>query len=695
MRNYCRVFVALWVMLIASVNAKAGQLWDFSSSYATDSISTTDAKISISEKSMVVQTGHKQDWPGVTLTAPNKTWNLSEFLQVSLDVENLSAETVKIHMRVDDPKGDGAKHSITSSIEISPGRTGTLTTKVHSTPWAFKEPLELIGMRGYPDSQKVLDSSKICRVIIFLAKPQKDYTFRIKNLRAEGSVIHLDSKGFVPFIDKFGQFVHTDWPGKIDSERTLIKVRKREQKELLAQVGPGEWDKYGGWAKGPKLKASGFFRVEKQNGQWWLVDPDGHLFWSHGSDCVGIGAATPITDRKDYYDWLPEDGSSLADSYGHGTWAPHGYYKGKGKYKTFDFSRCNLKRKYGTGYYNAYALLCHKRLRSWGMNTIGNWSEEGVYLKRKTPYVASIHFASRNIEGSEGYWGKFFDVFAPEFRQALAKRLDREKGKSINDPWCMGFFVHNELGWGNDTSLAMAALMSPADQPAKIKFVAVLKEKYGKVEKLNEAWGASYSSWDGLLESKAKPDIKKARSDLKDFYVTIAETYFKTIRDELRATAPKQLYLGCRFAWVNDSAAKAAVKYCDVVSYNRYTHSVEELRLPDKLDKPIIIGEFHFGALDRGMFHTGLVPCSGQADRADKYRKYVFGALRNPHIIGTHWFQFRDQATTGRGDGENYQIGLLDICDTPYPETIDVVRQVGYGLYDYRYNTSQPASHHP
>jgi hypothetical protein len=52
--------------------------------------------------------------------------------------------------------------------------------------------------------------------------------------------------------------------------------------------------------------------------------------------------------------------------------------------------------------------------------------------------------------------------------------------------------------------------------------------------------------------------------------------------------------------------------------------------------------------------------------------------------VGTHWFQFGDQATTGRGDGENYQIGFLDVCDTPYAETIAAARQVGYGLYATR-----------
>ena len=40
--------------------------------------------------------------------------------------------------------------------------------------------------------------------------------------------------------------------------------------------------------------------------------------------------------------------------------------------------------------------------------------------------------------------------------------------------------------------------------------------------------------------------------------------------------------------------------------------------------------------------------------------------MRNPYIVGTHWFQYKDQATTGRCDGENYQIGFVDICNKPH-----------------------------
>jgi hypothetical protein len=130
---------------------------------------------------------------------------------------------------------------------------------------------------------------------------------------------------------------------------------------------------------------------------------------------------------------------------------------------------------------------------------------------------------------------------------------------------------------------------------------------------------------------------------------------------------------------------KLAAKYCDVVSFNLYRYTVKDLRLPyDAEDKPIIIGEFHFGALDRGLPHTGIKGTINQMHRAEAYKNYVYSALDNPNIVGVHWFQYCDQPYTGRFDGENYQIGFIDICDTPYEEIINAGREVGYSMYQYR-----------
>ena len=104
---------------------------------------------------------------------------------------------------------------------------------------------------------------------------------------------------------------------------------------------------------------------------------------------------------------------------------------------------------------------------------------------------------------------------------------------------------------------------------------------------------------------------------------------------------------------------KAAAQYCDIVSFNKYEYSVENVSLPKGVDKPIMIGEFHFGSLDRGMCHVGVKEAYNQQDRGDKYTAYIQGALQNEQIVGAHWFQYLDEAYTGRGDGENYNVGFV------------------------------------
>ena len=38
--------------------------------------------------------------------------------------------------------------------------------------------------------------------------------------------------------------------------------------------------------------------------------------------------------------------------------------------------------------------------------------------------------------------------------------------------------------------------------------------------------------------------------------------------------------------------------------------------------------------------------------------------------MGTHWFEWVDEPSTGRFDGKNCNIGFLDVTDRPYPELV-------------------------
>jgi hypothetical protein len=715
------VAVLFCCTVLAEAAQTAGQLIrplvtlvDLAKPLAEGAAVPADAKLSPGSGTLRVHTGHAAERPGVTLKGPGGRWNLTGFTSLETTVKNLGKHPLSVHCSIDSPEADRAtrENCCIGSVDIPPGERATLEVRVRAR---VPKPLskKLHGMRAYPGgfqggNRSTVDPANVVGISVYVYRPSADCTFEISSIRAGRSAVFPlpeNPDSLFPMIDRFGQYLLKDWPGKTHSEDDLAAERKRETADLAAHPGPKDWNQYGGWLGGPKLEATGRFRVAKWRDKWWFVDPEGRLFWSHGLVRVTWSCGyTPITGREHLFADLPKRDSPFGAFYGRSTWAISGLYP-RGT-ETYNFSGANLLRKYGPSWPETFADVAHRRLRSWGLNTMANCSQPAIYLKRKTPYtatvysldsppqdtpgstgyVATIHDDSRVIEGTSGGWGKFPDVFDPSFKATLRNEVALHRGKAVGDPWCLGYFPGNELNWGSDeTSLARAVLASPAGQPAKRALIDDLKAKYEKIEKLNAAWKSDYASWDAMLASTTPPGPEHGRSDLAAFLGRLADAYFRQCRDAVKEIDPEGLYLGCRFAgWSHGVVFRMAARYSDVVSVNRYTETLTDLRLPDGIDKPVLIGEWHFGALDRGKFHASLREVADQQARAAAYQKYVRSALENPLVVGTHWHQFGDQATTGRDDGENFQNGFVDVCDTPYVETIEACRRIGHPIYAIR-----------
>lgn len=643
---------------------------------------------------------------GIELEPAAGTWDLTAFAEIAVPVRNLTSRNLRVILRVDDDHSRNLQ-----TVQHKGGYFEALLSPGHESAWLVvplsdgkTSPLaeKFLSMVGKPCEfvrRGIVQGGAVTRVSVFVPDPEAEQALSIGPVVARGVPAPLrdwsEARTF-PFVDEYGQYLHRDWPRKIHSDTDFVERRQAENADLDANPRPKDWDRYGGWTGGPKLQATGWFRVEKQNDAWWLVDPDGHLFWSHGVVRVGtrirvggIYRGTPLPDRETFMQLPPKD-SPLGAFYGTQPQATRGYYVGRDNHAIYDYLEANLFRKYGPQWPAEYARQAQLRLASWALNSIANSSDPAIYLQQQTPYTAIVYSAPLGrsefrIEGSTGAWGKLPDPFDPAWREQMNRTLQSELKASVNDPWCLGFFVDNELHWGDTCHLAEATLASPANQPAKQRFVAWLREKYSTPSALNANWGTQHASWNDVLASTLLPDRKKARTDLEAFSEQILDAYFRGCREAVKAAAPNHLYLGCRFAgWGNAMVMRTAARYCDVVSVNRYTRTVADLALPDGLDRPILIGEFHFDAMDSPMHPAGLVLVANQADRARSYRTYVRSALENPAVVGTHWFQFYDQPTTGRFDGENYQTGLVDIADTPYSETIAACREMGRNLYRIR-----------
>lgn len=615
----------------------------------------------------------------VSVLPPDARWNVSGFTRVELDVENPGDTPAHVSVKLFSTEGTDWFGTSQNVGFIRPRTRKVFNVFIYRPPEdRDAEPLlkQFVGMSGLPGGLlahwRNLDTKDVRALTIDLVSTDPAQTLRVYSIKATHpivpAVLREMGDGFFPFVDRFGQYKFADWPGKTTDEAALKTHAAEEHQDLAAHGVSATWDRFGGWAAGPLKKSTGFFRTEKIDGKWWLIDPDGRLFWSHGVDCVGYDSGrTPVTGREKFFELLPDPKGAFADAY---MPAESG--------QSFNFVKANLRRTFGGQWKTKADELAHRRLASWGLNTIGAWSETELEQAHRLPYTPIIHLTAPYA------FDKAFDVYNPNFaRHVMADIAAGTKGRA-DDAWIVGFFVDNELEWGNHPEDFVAELLRARPCETKRELIRVLRKTYETIDELNADFGTAYASFDAVETSREKLKSKQVPRKFDTFYTAYCDRYFEAVGTALKKHAPRQLYLGCRMHVSNDLAVNAAAQWCDVLSFNLYRADVNDFRPPGGADRPVLVSEFHFGTLDRGFFGAGLQPASDQEDRSDKYRYYVGGALRNPLIVGTHWFAYCPQPLTGRGDGENNDTGLFDTANRPYPELREAVREMGGKLYETR-----------
>ena len=548
--------------------------------------------------SVVLKSMSAEYLSGMRLLPPSgkTTFDLSTARYLAADIESLADHQQRLCLQIKDVSGDTY-----AGIALDPGEKATIKLQLpHAHIYSYPD-----GAKGV----KTLDTHSITSVAFLVMWPYEGQFSglihcRISNMRLMGApdfARHVPAQSYLPFVDQFGQYAHGQWKYKVKSYGELRADLADELGKL--QAAPSSWDEYGGWANGPQLEASGSFRTEKIEGKWWLITPSGHLFYSLGINVVKTDSDAP-------------------NGYAHPEW-----YASKAQ-SSMSFPTWNLREKFGKTNFKAdYYDFVLRRLDSWGINTLGNWSDGELTKLGRKPYMI---VAVSKPEGLPYLSGGFYDTldatFAEKMKVAETNAFavsGTALAQAVTDPMCIGFFIDNELSFPSDSAYF--------------------------------------------------------------------EPYFKACKEAITAAAPGKLYLGCRFKGLRNSDAlwNAAARWCDVISVNSYLNSVAVFTdgnyAAPKFDRPVLHSEFHFGTMHRGMFSAGLCPVGDQCERGRNYRRVVEGALRHPLFVGSHWFQYRDQPLVGRGDGENYQIGFVDVCDRPYQKLVEATRTIGETMYATRY----------
>jgi hypothetical protein len=459
-------------------------------------------------------------------------------------------------------------------------------------------------------------------IAVNMRNPAGKPTLEIRSIKLAKDDPGSDVLDRKPVVDQFGQWIPADWPGKVISLDQLKRSWAEEDRALEAG-GTFGWCKYGGYRE-TKAKATGFFRVEEVGGRWWFVDPDGHLFFSTSSTGMGAGSGEArLKGREDYYAATPP-----VDAAG-------------GRRGLTGFFGWNILRRVGEEHKDGWVDLDLKRMESWGLNTIGNWSDPRLWDAHHKAYVVNL----RGWGMESGYMG-MPDVYSAEFPKIVDASAAQQCASRKDDPYLLGYFIANEPPWPGRESLVVEVILErppSAIQAEAKKFLA-----------------------DGDTPERRKQFIYRAY-----------DRFLKVVNGAIRKHDPNHLNLGLRFGGGLPPAEmlKASAAF-DVYSMNVYSTQVNQKTMEEiyrVTGRPIIVGEFHFGVPGRGLA-PGLVQVRDQAERGVAYRYYVEQAASFPAFIGSSWFQWVDQPNTGRFDGENYNIGLVDVTDRPYPELIEAIK---------------------
>jgi hypothetical protein len=397
---------------------------------------------------------------------------------------------------------------------------------------------------------------------------------------------------------------------------------------------------YGGISE-PKYQASGFFRTEKINNRWWLIDPAGGRYIHRGLAAVntiatpGAVAALQAT-FKDKKGWGDATTKLIADI---------GF---NGFNVTFNTAESN----------SDYEAMIQAPLKMSSTRILSLMSRYG----KKRGGITSQ-------PGHAGYPGDCPFIFDQEF-ETYCKQTCKVLAKDKDNPWILGYYTDNELPWQRD-------LLD--------KYLKLDEKDQGRI--FTEAW---------VKKNKVNKD-KITDSDRDAFLEVAAETYFRITSQAIRENDPNHLILGSRFhglALRLNPLFRAAGKYCDIISINYYSAWVPNKVLMETwvkdAKKPFIITEWYAKAEDTGMNNESgagwLVRT--QKDRGYFYQHFALGLIENPGCVGWYWFRYNDNDVDEKVDASNRDSnkGVVNNRYVPYAPLVDAMRELNsrnYGLVDY------------
>jgi hypothetical protein len=303
-------------------------------------------------------------------------------------------------------------------------------------------------------------------------------------------------------------------------------------------------------------------------------------------------------------------------------------------------------------------------LKGWGINTMGNWSEETITNFPFVPrYSFLVAFKNTNNYLKGLYNEDIFPVFDAGFETFIDTTAEDFVASYKDNPWVVGYQTDNEL-----------------------RFHYIDINSYLALDATDLHYKAAYN-WMMDLHGYISP---VSDNDVLGFRAYVAEKYMSTVNNALKKYDPNHMNLGCRI--------HAAVKYdtllvkaiCDNVDVN--TINFYGKWEPAKADmdmwvnigkKPFLITEFYTKAQDSGL---GNADGAGwevytQQDRVNHFENFAMTLLSHRGSVGWTWFRYTDKNDANKGIVSDSYVVYNDLVASMANLSKDV-----YKLRDYLLN---------
>jgi hypothetical protein len=379
------------------------------------------------------------------------------------------------------------------------------------------------------------------------------------------------------------------------------------------------------------------FSIQQREGISWLTKPNGQSFFSLGVCVVNQGAT-----------W--EQFTSTNPGY-----AAFQHYQSS----------------------NHWAETALKRLQSWKFTTIGGWSDFAVLRQCRDADLAFIPVLAVGMTAG----APWLDMWNTNL-VARMHQIARDQILPLRDePRLLGYYSDNEMGWWNATLFKMT-LEQPPTSGQRQRLLQLLLENYhgNWTELLKDFETEGAGSFEELQKHGIlylRPGSQGIRT-YRRFLGMMADRYYSLVREIIRTYDARGLILGDRYqSFYYPEVARASAPFIDASSSNvnaAWNDGTFPRFYLDTLHAltggPIIISEFYMAAQQNRSGNrnaTSTFPTViTQAERASGFRTTLQALVRLPWVVGADWFQYYDEPTHGRSDGEDYNFGLVDIHDKPY-----------------------------